>query len=73
MRSDRLGTAAEVAAVVLFLASPAASFITGQDIVVAGGADLGYGLKRAGCHAAVTEDARAWSPLPVEDTPGSRG
>lgn len=71
--SGRLGTAAEVAEVVLFLASSAASFITGQDIVVAGGADLGYGLKRADRYAAVTEDARAWSPLPVEDTPGSPG
>ena len=36
---------AEVAAVVLFLASPAASFITGTDINVTGGAELGMGLR----------------------------
>jgi 3-oxoacyl-[acyl-carrier protein] reductase len=33
----RLGTADEVAAAVLFLASPAAAFITGQTITVDGG------------------------------------
>jgi NAD(P)-dependent dehydrogenase (short-subunit alcohol dehydrogenase family) len=42
---DRMGEAAEVAEVVLFLSSPAASYVTGQDVIVAGGADLGYGLK----------------------------
>ena len=33
----RIGTAEEVAQVALFLASPAASYITGQTIVVDGG------------------------------------
>jgi NAD(P)-dependent dehydrogenase (short-subunit alcohol dehydrogenase family) len=42
---NRRGTAAEVADVVTFLASERASFITGQDVVIGGGADLGYGLK----------------------------
>ncbi|MGO9659081.1 MAG: SDR family NAD(P)-dependent oxidoreductase [Acidimicrobiales bacterium] len=43
--SERRALAREVADVVFFLASPAASYITGQDLVVAGGADLGYGIK----------------------------
>jgi NAD(P)-dependent dehydrogenase (short-subunit alcohol dehydrogenase family) len=42
---NRRGSAAEVAEVVTFLASGRASFVTGQDIVIGGGADLGYGLK----------------------------
>jgi len=36
----RLGLASEVAAACLFLASPAASYVTGQLIAVAGGLDL---------------------------------
>jgi NAD(P)-dependent dehydrogenase (short-subunit alcohol dehydrogenase family) len=36
----RLGTADEVAATVAFLASPGAAYITGQNIVVAGGSGL---------------------------------
>lgn len=70
--SDRLGTAAEVAEVVLFLASSGASFITGQDIVVAGGADLGYGLKSARYYPPSTGEAVDWSPVTVNDLPGSR-
>jgi NAD(P)-dependent dehydrogenase (short-subunit alcohol dehydrogenase family) len=42
---DRRGSAAEVGEVVTFLASERSSFVTGQDIVIGGGADLGYGLK----------------------------
>lgn len=42
---ERLGSPAEVADVVLWLASERSSFVTGQDVVVSGGAELGYGLK----------------------------
>ena len=42
---ERLGTPREVGDVVAWLCSDQAAFVTGQDIVVAGGAELGYGLK----------------------------
>jgi NAD(P)-dependent dehydrogenase (short-subunit alcohol dehydrogenase family) len=40
--TNRMATPAEIAAVILFLASPAASFITGIALPVEGGATLGY-------------------------------
>ena len=40
--TNRLATADEIAAAILFLASPAASFITGVALPVEGGATLGY-------------------------------
>jgi L-fucose dehydrogenase len=43
----RSGRPMEVANACLFLASGDASFITGAEIVVSGGADLGFGPKRA--------------------------
>ena len=43
----RSGQPLEVASACLFLASSQASFITGAEIVVSGGADLGFGPKRA--------------------------
>lgn len=42
----RSGQPSEVAQVCLFLAGSGASFVTGADIVVSGGADLGFGSKR---------------------------
>jgi NAD(P)-dependent dehydrogenase (short-subunit alcohol dehydrogenase family) len=42
---NRWGTPEEVAELVLFLASDRSSFITGQDLVIAGGTELGYGFK----------------------------
>ena len=42
----RGGTSAEVAATVVFLASDWASFITGTDILVSGGYEIGEGPKR---------------------------
>jgi NAD(P)-dependent dehydrogenase (short-subunit alcohol dehydrogenase family) len=38
----RLATAGDIAAAIAFLASPAASFITGTIVPVEGGATLGY-------------------------------
>jgi len=42
---NRWGTPEEVAELVLFLASDRSSFITGQDMVIGGGTELGYGFK----------------------------
>jgi NAD(P)-dependent dehydrogenase (short-subunit alcohol dehydrogenase family) len=39
---NRLATGEEIAAAIAFLASPAASFITGAILPVEGGATLGY-------------------------------
>lgn len=50
---DRLGSPSEVADVVVYLASERAGFVTGQDVVVSGGAELGYGLKAAAYYAAM--------------------
>lgn len=41
----RSGTIEEVGQVCLFLAGDAASFLTGTEIVISGGAELGYGIK----------------------------
>ena len=42
---NRWGTPAEVADLVVFLASDRSTFITGQDLVIGGGTELGYGFK----------------------------
>jgi NAD(P)-dependent dehydrogenase (short-subunit alcohol dehydrogenase family) len=42
---DRWGSSQEIGELVLFLASDRSAFITGQDLVISGGADLGYGFK----------------------------
>jgi NAD(P)-dependent dehydrogenase (short-subunit alcohol dehydrogenase family) len=41
----RSATIAEIGQVCLFLAGPGASFVTGVDMPVTGGAELGYGIK----------------------------
>lgn len=41
----RIGQPAEVGQVCLFLASDLSTFVTGAEIVVSGGAELGYGVK----------------------------
>ena len=56
---NRRGTATEVAEVVTFLASDRASFVTGQDVMIAGGADLGYGLKASTFYDATAAVAAA--------------
>lgn len=43
--TGRLGTAEEVARVCLFLAGEGASFVTGVEMIVSGGAELAYGVK----------------------------
>lgn len=50
---NRWGTPQEVADLVLFLASDRSSFITGQDIVIGGGTELGYGFKGPHYYAAM--------------------
>ncbi len=40
--TNRMADPAEIASAILFLASPAASFITGVALPVEGGATLGY-------------------------------
>jgi len=41
----RSGTIEEVGQLCLFLASDAASFLTGTEIIISGGVELGYGVK----------------------------
>jgi NAD(P)-dependent dehydrogenase (short-subunit alcohol dehydrogenase family) len=41
----RPGTPEEIGCACLFLASPAARFITGVELILSGGAELGYGVK----------------------------
>jgi NAD(P)-dependent dehydrogenase (short-subunit alcohol dehydrogenase family) len=41
----RSGSAEEVGQVMLFLASDAASYLTGLELLITGGSELGYGLK----------------------------
>lgn len=44
--AGREGTAEEIGHACLFLASEGAGFITGIDLIVSGGAELGYGIKK---------------------------
>ena len=43
--AGRSGTIAETGQLCLFLASDAASFLTGIELIISGGAELGYGVK----------------------------
>ena len=43
--TGRSGTAEEVGQLCLFLASEAASYITGTEIIISGGSEIGYGVK----------------------------
>lgn len=52
---QRLGTSREVGDLVVFLASDQASFLTGQNIVIDGGAGLGYGLKASTYYQVMAE------------------
>ncbi len=62
----RLGTEAELAEVVLFLASPAASWVTGQCLIADGGLSLGHAMLSAGPIPAGAEPSAA--PEPVAKT-----
>jgi NAD(P)-dependent dehydrogenase (short-subunit alcohol dehydrogenase family) len=55
----RSGQPSEVAHACLFLAGATASFVTGAEIVVSGGADLGFGPKHTGEHLMKTIDRRS--------------
>lgn len=56
----RSGEPMEVASACFFLAGPQASFITGAEIVVGGGADLGFGPKRALEQAPTSPERRSY-------------
>jgi NAD(P)-dependent dehydrogenase (short-subunit alcohol dehydrogenase family) len=43
--TGRSGTNEEVGQLCLFLATDAASYITGTEIIISGGSEIGYGLK----------------------------
>jgi NAD(P)-dependent dehydrogenase (short-subunit alcohol dehydrogenase family) len=43
--TGRSGTCEEVGQLCLFLASEAASYLTGVEIIISGGSELGYGVK----------------------------
>jgi 3-oxoacyl-[acyl-carrier protein] reductase len=53
---ERGGTSAEIASTVIFLASDWASFITGTDILVTGGFEIGEGPKRRNPYLADWKD-----------------
>lgn len=50
---DRWGRSEEVAELVAFLASERSAFITGQDLLVGGGTELGYGMKAGAYYEAM--------------------
>ena len=64
----RLGTEAELAEVALFLASPSASWVTGQCLVADGGLSLGHAMLTAGSTAAPTGPAADGPTSPVTRT-----
>lgn len=68
--AQRHGTESELSAAVVFLLSPAAAYITGQELVVAGGSDLVNGLLPVGPHDRVPPFEafhRSTSPSAIEN------
>ena len=62
----RLGTEAELAELVLFLASPSASWVTGQCLLADGGLSLGHAMLKAG---SVSPAPAPTEPAPTASAP----
>ena len=73
----RVGDAEEVGHACLFLASDQASYITGVELIVSGGQELGHGLGRA-CPISAAERSSpqprliSFPPLPARSAPSGR-
>lgn len=65
--AERWGTPEEVAQLVLFLVGGGSSYITGESIVISGGAELGYGFKGRHYYREMDASERL---APAKATPG---